>query len=151
MWRTFDLLSILLALACSIGAQTNSITGQWTEPTGSVIRVGQCGSQICMWVVALSPRAPAIIDINNPDPAKRNRPLCSLEIGSGFVPRSSIEAKDGTLYDPKSGKTYHGQIKLNGNQLELRGYIGIPLFGATQTWTRPSAPVEVCSPNGEEK
>jgi uncharacterized protein (DUF2147 family) len=151
MWRKFNLLLILLALACPIWAQTNGITGQWTEPTGSVVRVDRCGSQICMWLVALSPRAPAITDIYNPDPAKRKRSLCGLEIGSDFVPSSSAEAREGMLYDPKSGRTYHGQIKLNGNQLELRGYIGFPLFGEKQIWTRPRAPVEACSPSGEEK
>jgi uncharacterized protein (DUF2147 family) len=147
MWRTFKLLLMSLAMVSAADAQSNEITGQWTEPTGSVIRVDHCGSQICMWVAAISPKAPAKVDIYNPDPAKRGRSLCGLQIGSGFVSHSPTEAKDGTLYDPKSGKTYHGQVKLNGNKLQLRGYIGFPLFGETQIWTRPSAPVKACGPN----
>ena len=151
MKHAFKLLLFSAVFACVAGAQTDRITGQWTEPTGSVIRVDRCGSQICMWVVAVSPRAPAKVDINNPDSQKRNRRLCGLQIGSSFVPRSPLEAKNGTLYDPKSGKTYHGQIKLNGNKLELRGYVGFPLFGETQIWTRPNAPVKPCTPISEEK
>jgi uncharacterized protein (DUF2147 family) len=151
MWHTLKLLLMPLVLVGAVGAQPNSITGQWTEPTGSVIRVDHCGSQICMWVVAISPKAPAKLDIYNPDPAKRQRSLCGMQIGIGFVPRSPTEAKGGTLYDPKSGKTYHGQIKLTENKLELRGYIGFPLFGETQIWSRPSSPVKACNPNGEEK
>ncbi len=150
MRRYFTLLLTSLALSCTAGAQSNGITGHlWTDPTGSVIRVDHCGPRICMWVVAISPKAPSNFDIHNPDPAKRNRALCGLEIGSGFVMRSPAEARDGALYDPKSGKTYHGLMKLNGNKLELRGYVGLPLFGETQIWTRPVAPVKPCTPDGE--
>ena len=151
MKYAFRLLLFSLLFACAAGGQGDGINGQWTEPTGSVIRVDRCGSHICMWVVAISTKAPAKLDIYNPDPEKRTRSLCGLQIGSGFVPRSPLEARNGNLYDPKSGKTYHGQIKLDGSKLELRGYIGFPLFGETQTWTRPAAPVRSCSPLSEEK
>jgi uncharacterized protein (DUF2147 family) len=103
-----------------------------------------------MWVIGISQKAPSTLDIHNPDPGKRGRSLCGLQIGSGFVVRSQDEAGDGTLYDPKSGKTYHGQLKLQGNQLELHGYIGFPLFGETQIWTRPVAPIMTCSQKGDE-
>jgi uncharacterized protein (DUF2147 family) len=134
----------LLLLAGIAAAQSNDITGEWVEPTGSVIRIDHCGQQLCMWVVAVSRKAPSEFDIYNPDPSKRSRSLCGLEIGSGFTLRSPIDARDGTVYDPKSGKTYHGQIRLDGGRLSLRGYVGIPLFGETQTWTRPPAPVNPC-------
>jgi len=151
MGHAFKLLLISLALSCAAGAQPDKITGQWTEPTGSVIRVDHCGAQICMWVVALSPKAPSKLDIYNPDSTKQKRSLCGLQIGSGFVMHSPEEARDGTLYDPKSGKTYHGQIKLDRDRLQVRGYVGLPLFGETQAWTRPVAPVLTCTPDGEEK
>jgi uncharacterized protein (DUF2147 family) len=104
-----------------------------------------------MWVVAIGPKAPSKLDIYNPDPAKRTRELCGLQIGSGFLIHTPDEARDGTLYDPKTGKTYHGNAKLVGNRLELRGYVGIPLFGETQTWTRPESPVAECTAAGERK
>jgi len=151
MRSALRLLLIGLAIVAVAQAQQSEITGQWIEPTGSAIRIDHCGPQLCMWVVAISPKAPAPFDIYNPDPAKRKRSLCGLEIGSGFSLRTPGEARDGTLYDPKSGKTYHGQLKLNGNKLELRGYVGIPLFGETQIWTRPYAPVKTCATAGEEK
>ena len=145
------LLFIALAMACGIQAQPAGFTGQWIEPTGSVIRVDRCGERVCMWVVAIGPKAPAKLDIYNPDPAKRKRGLCGLQIGSGFMIRTPDEARDGTLYDPKTGKTYRGNIKLVGNKLELRGYVGIPLFGENQTWTRPGSPVTECTTVGERK
>jgi uncharacterized protein (DUF2147 family) len=151
----FKPLLALLLVGSAAGAQPEAvpgqITGEWIEPTGSVIRVDHCGPQVCMWVVALSPKAPGGFDIYNPDPAKRTRSLCGLEIGSGFVMRSPEEARGGTLYDPKSGKTYHGLMMLHGNKLELRGYLGFPLFGETQTWTRPAANVKPCTSGQEYK
>lgn len=44
----------------------------------------------------------------------------------------------GEILDPENGKTYRCLMKLDstGNQLEVRGYIGISLIGRSQTWTR---------------
>jgi uncharacterized protein (DUF2147 family) len=145
------MLLLALAMLGNVPAQPVDVTGQWVEPTGSAIRVDRCGQRICMWIIALGPKAPSKLDIYNPDPAKRARPLCGLQIGSGFVAHTPDVAQDGTLYDPKSGKTYHGLIKLDGNRLQLRGYVGIPLFGESQTWTRPAAPVANCMAESKGK
>ena len=47
--------------------------------------------------------------------------------------------EDGTIYDPMSGKTYDCTMKIKdgGKSLDIRGYIGVSLFGRTSTWTRP--------------
>lgn len=44
----------------------------------------------------------------------------------------------GEILDPETGKTYKAKMKLieGGNKLVLRGYIGLPLFGRSQTWVR---------------
>ena len=43
----------------------------------------------------------------------------------------------GMIYDPNSGNTYKGTMRLvDRNTLKLRGYIGISLFGRSDTWTR---------------
>lgn len=44
---------------------------------------------------------------------------------------------DGTIYDPKSKKTYECYLKMNDDgTLKVRGYKDISLFGKSQTWTR---------------
>jgi uncharacterized protein (DUF2147 family) len=139
----------LLLAPVRLSAQTKGILGDWTEPTGSVIRIGRCGAQVCMWIVSVSKRAPAATDVHNPHPALRSRSLCGLEIGSGFKLRDADHATGGTLYDPKTGKTYHGMITADGATLRLRGYIGIPLFGRSQTWRRPTQPVKACGTGPE--
>jgi uncharacterized protein (DUF2147 family) len=44
----------------------------------------------------------------------------------------------GDVLDPENGKVYRGKIKLDstGTRLTLRGYVGISLFGRSQTWRR---------------
>ena len=44
----------------------------------------------------------------------------------------------GHILDPKNGKTYRCTLRLinNGSDMQVRGYIGISLFGRTQTWIR---------------
>jgi uncharacterized protein (DUF2147 family) len=92
--------------------------------------------------------AGATTDFHNPDTALRNRSLCGLQIGSRFTLTDSSHAEGGTLYDPKSGKTYRGNLTAEGSTLHLRGYVGIPLLGASQEWSRPEGPVTPCTPQG---
>jgi uncharacterized protein (DUF2147 family) len=132
-----------LLFAHAIQAQQNDVQGYWKEPGGSVIHVTTCGDSICATLVAISPTAPARVDGENPDRSLRTRTLCGVRIGNGFHRTSSIKAEGGTLYDPKSGKTYHGVMTAHGDTLDLRGYIGVTLFGRTETWTR-TAPAEAC-------
>ena len=44
----------------------------------------------------------------------------------------------GKILDPEEGKVYKCKMTLNeaGDQLEVRGYIGISLIGRSQIWTR---------------
>jgi uncharacterized protein (DUF2147 family) len=48
----------------------------------------------------------------------------------------------GKILDPLNGKVYHCylQVSKNGQELHLRGYIGVPLFGRSQTWIRVAKP-----------
>lgn len=44
----------------------------------------------------------------------------------------------GDILDPNDGKVYKVRLKLidGGQKMEVRGYIGMPLLGRTQTWLR---------------
>ena len=44
----------------------------------------------------------------------------------------------GLILDPATGSTYKVRLKTidGGKKLEVRGYIGSPMFGRTQTWIR---------------
>lgn len=136
----------LLLLAPSAPTQANSIFGNWKTPTGSIVQIYSCGPDACLRIFAISSQAPTRVDAHNPNPSLRARPLCGLQIGSGFHLTAPDRADSGHLYDPKSGKTYSGSITRVGNQLHLRGYIGFSIFGRTETWTRAPADVPPCRP-----
>ncbi|MGB7189357.1 MAG: DUF2147 domain-containing protein, partial [Acidobacteriaceae bacterium] len=134
----------VMALLATAQGQTNSILGNWTNPTGSTIHIYRCGSRICADVVGISRSAPTRVDADNPDPALRGRSLCGLKIGSDFELVNPSRARDGRLYDPETGKTYTGSMTREGDKLKLRGYVGIPLFGRTETWSRGPEKVTAC-------
>ena len=134
----------LLLLSSAGSAHDHGVFGYWREPGGSVIHVATCGSDVCATLVALSKSAPSTVDGKNPDVALRNRPLCGLRIGDGFQ-SSGDKAEGGHLYDPKSGKTYKGSMTAKGNELDLRGYVGIKAFGRSETWTRLNEAPSACS------
>ena len=79
-------------------------------------------------------------DRNNPDEDKQNEPILGLSMLYGFT-YDADEGKwvDGKIYDPEKGKTYSCQMTLKGETLEVRGYIGSPVFGRTTTWTKVTA------------
>ena len=44
---------------------------------------------------------------------------------------------DGRIYNPEDGKTYQATMRLvDANTLQVRGYVLLPIFGTTRTWTR---------------
>ena len=76
-------------------------------------------------------------DDKNPDPELRSRELLELELFSGFHFDGDDRWVKGTIYDANSGKTYRCIITvINENKIKVRGYIGVPLLGRTEIWTR---------------
>ncbi|HEU5443126.1 MAG TPA: DUF2147 domain-containing protein [Steroidobacteraceae bacterium] len=121
-------------------AQTPTVLGYWRTPSGAVVRIAPCGRKLCAQIAELSLGNHPLTDMRNPDPRLRSRPLCGLRIGAGFLETDPQHASRGRLYDPKSGRTYSGQMAAEGNFLHLRGYLGMPIFGRTETWSRASKP-----------
>ena len=69
---------------------------------------------------------------------RKGKPIVGMTIISGI--KKNAEHEDlwdgGTILDPNNGKTYKLRLKPSedGKKLEVRGYIGAPMFGRTQTW-----------------
>ena len=60
-----------------------------------------------------------------------------LENLRDFVFKGENKWAEGRIYDPKSGSDYSCEMKLiDENTLEVRGYIGVSLFGRTDVWKR---------------
>lgn len=66
--------------------------------------------------------------------ANKGKSLVGLDI-LWDMQKSGSEWDHGQILDPKTGKIYRCKIKTEGtDKLQVRGYIGISVFGRTQTW-----------------
>lgn len=71
------------------------------------------------------------------DGARKDQPIIGMTMLSGLK-KDGNDWSGGEILDPAAGKTYRSKatLKNNGNTLEVRGYIGTPLLGRSQTWVR---------------
>lgn len=69
-------------------------------------------------------------------PPQKDKPFLGLFVAWGLK-RDGESWSGGTILDPDSGDTYRCTMKIvDGNTLDVRGYVGISLFGRTQRWKR---------------
>lgn len=131
---------LLVTLSLSTNAFASNIEGLWlTENKRAAIAVTACenGESLCgkiAWIIEGGMQ----VDEKNEDPAMRNNKLCGMQILYGFSKtKTDGEWNDGKIYKADDGDVYNASVKqIDDNRLRLRGYIGIPLFGKTQIWTR---------------
>ncbi len=139
------LLSLLLLFAAE-PTPAPSLLGDWITPDKSIVEVYSCKEAVCIRVAHVDAAVGHSTDGQNPDASLRSRPLCGLVIGTGFAEKDPAHAQDGRLYDPESGHTYSGTLTLTEpNRLKLHGYIGVSLFGRTETWQRATIKPPACS------
>ena len=106
-----------------------------TDDRSLVVSVKPCEGTLCGTVYWISDDVPPY-DNKNPDPLKRNIPMCGLSVLSGFRKLDDNNWVDGKVYISESGDTYQAQVHLlpSGNVI-VRGYILIPLFGESMILT----------------
>jgi uncharacterized protein (DUF2147 family) len=75
-------------------------------------------------------------DIHNPNKNRRSDPILGMLILKGFKKSVENEYEDGTIYDPKNGKTYSCKMSRKDDKLDVRGYVGFSLLGRTTVWTK---------------
>ncbi len=71
---------------------------------------------------------------------RKDQPIVGLDLMRGLKKSDTRDNlwDGGTIVEPSSGKVYKVQLTPveGGKKLDVRGYIGAPLFGRTQTWIR---------------
>ena len=134
---------LLLVIPHLLIAQTKAddITGIWLIPgkESAKIEIYKAGEKYygkIAWLKYPEENGKPKVDSNNPDKTKRGRQIIGLVILRGFKFDGSDEWEDGKIYDPESDKTYSGNLSLKNDKLNVRGYVGISLFGRTETWQR---------------
>ncbi|WP_122902568.1 DUF2147 domain-containing protein [Acinetobacter sp. B51(2017)] len=66
----------------------------------------------------------------------KNKSLKGLTIVHGLKNVGQNKYDGGSIIDPNSGRTYKLKASLNGNTLDMRGFLGVSALGRTQTWQR---------------
>ncbi|MEO6224123.1 MAG: DUF2147 domain-containing protein [Vicinamibacterales bacterium] len=68
---------------------------------------------------------------------RKGQPMVGLVIIRNMT-KKEAEYRDGDILDPENGKVYRARMTLDSTNkhLTVRGYIGISLFGRSQTWQR---------------
>jgi len=127
---------ILLSMAIAImsfAANAQGVFGKWlTEEGDAQVEIYEKDGKVFGKVVWLQ-QGPDTKDSKNPDAKLRGRKLMGVDLLSGLTKKGD-KYEGGKVYDPKSGKSYKCAIWLDGNDLKVRGYLGI--FRETQTWKR---------------
>lgn len=116
--------------------------GLWlTQNKRAAIQVSECNTGLCgkiAWIIEGGMQ----FDEKNPQENLRGQPMCGLEILKGFEASATTPNfwQGGHIYKADEGDIYNAEMTMkSAEEMELRGYVGIPLFGKSQKWTRVSA------------
>lgn len=130
----------VMAAGLATPVLADEANGIWSMSNGKVtVKVNECGSNLCARIVALKEPISKIdgkpkVDRENPDPAKRKRPLIGLHILIGMKPAGDA-AWQGAIYNPDDGKTYSASVRLTGDRMKVKGCVA-GIFCKTNTFLR---------------
>ena len=151
--RTLRLAPLHLAIALSLGLAAAFAHAQAT-PAGlwktiddagkkekSLIRITESGGVFSGKLEKLlDPADKADVVCDKCTDERKDKPVVGMTLIKG-VKRSETDKErwdGGDILDPDNGKTYKVRLTPTegGKRLDVRGYIGAPMFGRTQTWIR---------------
>jgi len=138
MKRLFALAAISTLASGAAFAADPSPIGDWLVKDGYAnIRVDNCGGRL--WGIVAWEKDPGK-DVENPDPAKKGRPILGMPILLGMAP-TKPNLWEGEIYNSQNGKMYMAKISLlNDSTLKLEGCVFGGLFCGGENWTRVAVP-----------
>ena len=149
---SFPFRSVALGLAFAFAsgfaaAQAASPAGLWktvddkTKKEKSLVRIVESGG-------VYTGKVEKVIDPDSPKDAvckdctddRKDKPVVGMTIIRNMKASASDKNlfEGGDILDPNNGKVYSAKLTLvdGGKKLDVRGYIGMPMLGRTQTWQR---------------
>jgi uncharacterized protein (DUF2147 family) len=135
------------ALAWSAGvlAQQATPVGLWktiddeTKQEKSLVRISDAAGVLSGRIEKLTDPTKQDAKCDKCDGAKKDQKVIGMTILEGVKRDAGADHWDGgTILDPNNGKVYKVRLtpKDGGKSLDVRGYIGAPMLGRTQTWLR---------------
>jgi uncharacterized protein (DUF2147 family) len=124
-------LSALMLLL--IASPVHALSGRWITQSGNLeIEIAPCGEALCGTTVKIlanhSMSSPGVEDSNPARPG--------LEVLRDLAPDGE-NRWDGHIFNRENGKTYRCRLTLlSSGDLEVRPYVGLPIFGQSQIWRR---------------
>jgi uncharacterized protein (DUF2147 family) len=151
---------VLLAVLASVSGTVladkerqnkEAVYGIWAT-SGTMIEVAATGESLSARIIALKhphwrekdgvgrigePKT----DLHNPDESQHNKRMVGLEMLQDYEFRKGKWR--GKLYLPTNGSKWTSTARIKNGELQLRGYIGVSMFGKTQSF----APLASCNEN----
>ena len=139
---------LLAGAAVSALAQATSPVGLWktvddaTKKEKSLVRIVETNGVYSGRIEKLldptmAPTDPVCKECSD---ERRDKPILGMTIVRNMKQSGDDKSvfEGGDILDPNNGKVYKSKLKLidNGAKLDVRGYIGVPMLGRTQTWIR---------------
>lgn len=134
-------------LAWADAAPATSPVGLWktiddgSKKEKSLVRIAESGGVLTGKIEKLldpTDKGDAVCDQCSDD--RKDKPVLGLTIIRGVKQSADDTAMwdGGDILDPANGKVYKVRLKpaQGGKALEVRGYIGMPMLGRSQTWVR---------------
>lgn len=140
------LVALLLTAAPAIAFAQATPVGVWktiddkTQTERSQLRISETGGVLSGKIeklLAADAKQDAVCDKCSDD--RKDKPMIGLEVLRGVKKGSDDNTWDGgTILDAAEGKIYKVRLQPieGGQKLEVRGYVGFPALGRTQTWIR---------------
>jgi uncharacterized protein (DUF2147 family) len=131
--RKLCLAGVLSASLCSMALAAEPV-GEWLVANGEArIKIEPCPNGL--WGVISWTRDPSI-DLKNPDPAKRDRPMVGVPILRAMKPVNPNKW-EGEVYNAQNGKMYSANITLlSDDVLKIQGCVLGGVFCGGENWSR---------------
>ena len=140
------LIAALLVVAGGTAFAQATPVGLWktiddeTKQEKSLVRVSDTGGVLSAKIEKLLDPARQDAKCDKCTDERKDQPMLGMAIVRGVKKSAGDDAlwDGGEILDPNNGKVYKVRMKPvdDGKKLEVRGYIGAPLLGRTQTWIR---------------
>jgi uncharacterized protein (DUF2147 family) len=134
----------LLVTAASLALAQATPAGLWRtvdddgKTEKSQVRITESGGVFTGKVEKVADASKADAKCTECTDERKDKPIVGMVMLRNVKAAADGTWEGGEILDPNNGKTYKVRLKPidGGSKLEVRGYVGTPLLGRTQTWLR---------------